>query len=151
MSNITLDDLIDRYETANFTVTTQMEARIKELIHEDITLDQFSTLRHIHKRGSCTSSELSDIFCVGKSSITAIITRLFDKNYIERIADSHDRRIVMLSLTDEGREIYKNAESKINSLISTFLIHFDEEEIKTFIHTYEKLAKLVSLEGREDK
>lgn len=149
-SDMHLDELIDRYEAANFTVTRNMEFMVKELIHDELTPDQYSTLRYIHRHGSCTSSEISGVFCVGKSSITAIINRLFEKNLISRESDPLDRRIIHLSLTDEGRKVYEISNEKIHKLTSDLLVYFDEKEIRTFIETYEKLAALVHIDERKN-
>lgn len=67
MDRASLKQLIDRYEAANFLVNRRLNAMIRELMPDDLTVDQFATLRYLHSKEMSTSSELADIFCVGKA------------------------------------------------------------------------------------
>ena len=89
-------------------------------------------------------SELADCFCVGKSSITAIVTRLFEKGYVKRIPDEKDRRVVYLTLTEEGLAISEQMEKVIQSWLGGVLSHFNDEEAELFISKYEKLARVLA-------
>lgn len=140
-----LGQIISRYEGAQFAVNRRLAALLRELMPEGITVDQYSTMRYLRLQEMSTSSELADIFCVGKSSITAIITRLFDKQLIERIPDDKDRRVTLLRLTDEGRKMTDRMELKIQQMIATLLGHFEEKEALCFIETFEKLADVMKL------
>ncbi|MDQ8734167.1 MarR family transcriptional regulator [Paenibacillus sp. LHD-38] len=140
MDRALLKDIIDRYEAANFLVNRRLNAMIRELMPDDLTVDQFSTLRYLRSREKSTSSELADIFCVGKSSITAIITRLFDKNLIQRLPDEKDRRVIYLALTQEGKQVCDRMEDKIQVLLAKYIDRFEEQEALTFIETFERLA-----------
>jgi DNA-binding MarR family transcriptional regulator len=143
MNKDRIKQLIDRYENADFTVNRRLNAMIRERLSDDLTLDQYATLRYIRKNGPQTSSELSDIFCVGKSSITAIITRLSDKRLIKRVPDQKDRRVTNLSLTPEGERVTDEIGDKIQELLAKYLGEFDDTEANVFIETYEKLASVL--------
>ncbi|MCA0756170.1 MarR family transcriptional regulator [Paenibacillus sp. N4] len=140
MERSLLKQIIDRYEAADFIIHRRLNAMIREMMPDQLTIDQFSTLRYLRLKEKCTSSELADIFCVGKSSITAIITRLFDKSLIQRFPDDRDRRVTYLSLTGEGVRMCEMMEEKIQELLAKYITQFDEPEALRFIETYEKLA-----------
>lgn len=145
-----LGSFISRYEEALFVVTRRLNAAIRERISEELTLEQYSVLRYLGKRGKATSSELADTFCVGKSSITAITTRLFDKQLIERLPDEKDRRVTYLGLTRFGSRLADEMEERIKDVLSQYLGHFAEQEAIQFIETFEKLAALLTdTESRE--
>jgi DNA-binding MarR family transcriptional regulator len=139
-----LQMIIERYEEVSFTVNRRLNALIRKEMADELTLDQYSTLRYIRKHGSCTSSELSDIFCVGKSSITAIITRLFDKQLIARMPDEKDRRVTYLTLTTEGEHMMDEMEKRIQETLARIMNHFDKQEAVQFIKTFEKLAVVLT-------
>src|SRR5690606_32372555 len=82
-----LSSIIRRYENALFLVNRRVTLMLRRAIGEEITGDQYSAMSYLRKHGRSTSSELAEAFCVGKSSITAIMTRLFDKQLIERQPD----------------------------------------------------------------
>lgn len=139
MNDILIQNLINRYVNVSFAVTKKAENLIKESIGDTITNDQHYTLRYIHKAGTCTSTELSEVFDVKKSAITAIVNRLTEKELIKRTRDENDRRVIYLTLSDTGKELFEKTEEKIHKLVESIITSFDEREIVSFIETYEKL------------
>ncbi|WP_042200736.1 MarR family winged helix-turn-helix transcriptional regulator [Paenibacillus camerounensis] len=138
---------INRYVDAYLIVTRQISARIKERIPEGVTNDQFLILRLIKAQRLCTATYLAEAVSVGKSSITAIINRLYEAGMIERTRDENDRRLVYLSLTQQGEEVYQLAEKQVQDVISPYLFHFEEEDIEKFITLFEKLAFIMQETG----
>ncbi|MGZ9583401.1 MarR family winged helix-turn-helix transcriptional regulator [Paenibacillus marinisediminis] len=135
---------IDRYIAAHFTVTKSISLIIEQLHPKDITSEQFQVLNILHERKSCTSTELAAVFLVGKSSITAIINRLVDRGLVLRTPNPHDRRQIDLSLTTAGLDLFQQVEAQLVDMISKWLVHFEQEEIESFISNYEKLAHIIS-------
>lgn len=136
-----LRSLIYRYEMANFTFERRLNARMRDILPEELTVEQFKTIRYLKHNGTSTSSELSEIFCVGRSSITAIVSRLSDKGLIERLPEEKDRRVINLALTEEGDRICGLMEEQVLVILTGMISHFDEKEAFSFVETYEKLAK----------
>jgi DNA-binding MarR family transcriptional regulator len=145
-----LKQAIDRFESSTFNINRIMNAMMRDLMPENLTNEQHSILRCVRERETCTSSELADFFCVGKSSITAIVTRLADKNLLERLPDEKDRRVIYLRLTPDGERLVEEMTAKIEELLSGIIVHFDEQEATAFLETYEKLARILiqTEEGR---
>ncbi|WP_066291171.1 MarR family winged helix-turn-helix transcriptional regulator [Bacillus sp. FJAT-29937] len=143
MSDNVIKDLIDKYIELSFSVQRKAECLVKEQIGSDLTNDQHYTLRYIRKVGSCTSSELAEKFYVQKSAITAIISRLWEKGLIQRTRDENDRRVVYLTLTDKGNELFTQTEERVYNLVESFITQFDQAEITQFMKTYEKLNQIL--------
>jgi len=137
---------IDRFEAVTFVVSRRLNALIRECIDDDLTLDQFLALRYIHNRGSCTASEMAETFCVNRSAITAITTRLADKRYMERVPDRRDRRVYSLRLTERGRDVYLSAAVRIHEQLAALIRQFPVEEIEQFLDSYERLADMIKRE-----
>lgn len=143
MSRDHILDAVNRYIDVSFSVTKKAEALITEQIGSDLTHDQHYILRYINRAESCTSTELADVFEVKKSAITAIISRLWEKGFIQRTRDENDRRVVYLTLTETGNEFFQKTEEKIQQLVEQFITRFEPTEIEQFIETYEKLNKII--------
>ncbi|MEQ7053316.1 MarR family winged helix-turn-helix transcriptional regulator [Paenibacillus alvei] len=139
--------VIERYIAAEFTVMKHLFNEIGEAIPNHLTIDQYQIMCVLHQRGQCTSTDLAAVFKVVKSSITAIINRLVDHGYVERTPAEEDRRVIELSLTQEGQKVYEQVDKQVQDIVSSYLIHFNETEVETFIGTYEKLARLMT-EGK---
>lgn len=144
MPNYTLESLVDRYIRTSFSVSKIEELLINEQIGSDLTRDQHYILRYIYQNNMCTTSELAHDFYVKKSAITAIITRLWKKGLIKRTRNPQDRRVIYLTLTEKGKEMYEKTEERIFSLVESFIKQFDPEEIKQFIQIYEKFNRILN-------
>lgn len=136
-------ELISRYEEVLFMVGKKVVSLIKAQIGDDLTTDQHLTMRYIKNFGPCTSSQLAEAFFVKKSAITAIITRLVDKGYVDRVHDREDRRVIYLSLTQAGYGVFAKSEEDIQKIVEKYLFQLDEDEIESFLKTYEKLARIL--------
>lgn len=143
--------IFGRYEAASFTVNKRFGSLVKEKIQEVLTNEQQMTLSYIKRFDSCTTTELAEAFCVNKSAITAIVTRLTEKGYIRRNRDQKDRRIVYLELTEEGEKVFQWADEKVFEVVSPYLKVFSEEEIETFLNLFEKLAAVSNEEAGGEK
>ncbi|WP_160719137.1 MarR family winged helix-turn-helix transcriptional regulator [Bacillus sp. USDA818B3_A] len=150
MSNPTIKELIDHYISLSFQVHKKGEALIKGQISDELTNDQHYILRYISQTRECTSSELADAFEVNKSAITAIVNRMADRGLIERTRDENDRRVVYLTLTEEGNSLYQSCQEKIEQLVMSIITQFDQAEIQNFIQTYEKLALTLDKKKQEE-
>ncbi len=139
LTRTNIKELVDRYLEVSFSVYTTAESLVREQIGSDLTNEQHYTLRYINKVGSCTSTELAEVFEVKKSAITAIINRLFEKGLIARTRDENDRRLVYLALTDKGKELFMKTEERVHKLVESIIGEFTETEIVQFLTTYEKL------------
>lgn len=151
MNLSTTESWIKRYIAADMMVSRRIHADTRDGIGVELTREQYQVMCLIHSNERCTSTILADILFVGKSSITAIVNRMVTRNWIERTRDEEDRRIVYLTLTDSGRRVYKQAENQLQSLVSSYLTHFDEGEVEHFITLYEKLARLMHEHGGDQE
>lgn len=143
MAETNIKDLVDRYIAVSQSVEKKAASLVREQIGSDLTNDQHFTLRYMNQVGTCTSSELSEVFDVQKSAITAIIQRLWEKGLIERTRDEKDRRVVYLTLTDKGKDLYSQCEKRIHNLVEGLITQFEHHEIKQFINTFEKLNQIL--------
>jgi DNA-binding MarR family transcriptional regulator len=135
--------LVNRYIAVSFSVHKIAENLVKCEIGADLTNEQQYTLRYIHQVGECTSTELAEVFDVKKSAITAMINRMWEKGLINRNRDENDRRMVYLTLSEKGNDLFAKTEQRVQKLVGSFITRFDEEEIEQFIKTYEKLDKVI--------
>ncbi len=66
-----------------------------------------AVLNAADERRNPSMSDIAEILRITGPSATAIIDRLVDKGALVRAEDKDDRRIVRLSITDEGRKVLK--------------------------------------------
>ncbi|AWI13528.1 MarR family transcriptional regulator [Caldifermentibacillus hisashii] len=143
MGNLSIHEIVERYIQLTHEVWKRGEALIRDEIGEVLTNDQHYLLRYIYRQKRCTPTELAAAFSVQKSAITAIINRLVEKNLIKRTQDVDDRRVIYLTLTDQGKILYEKTEAKIFKLVESIITKFDQQEIESFLKMYGKLAEIL--------
>jgi DNA-binding MarR family transcriptional regulator len=86
-----------------------------------------------------TMGELSTELGIPLSSATRIVDGLVSRNFIERIPDESDRRVIRVQMTTTGREIYQAAMEFNKQRIAHMLSKFTLEEQTQLLHLMNKL------------
>lgn len=109
-----LEQYIDTYNQIAHSISINMQSIQKEIFKgSSITPDQFNLMNVINISDTCTSSFLAKVLNVKKSTVTAIVNRLVDKNLIKRVFNEKDRRVNFLELTEQGQGILVEERQKI--------------------------------------
>ena len=88
---------------------------------------------------SPTMGELSTELGIPLSTATRIVDGLVSANFIERIPDESDRRVVRVQMTETGREIYQSAMDFNKQRIVHMLSKFTLEEQTQLLYLMNKL------------
>ena len=91
--------------------------------------------------GNITMGEFSNALSVPLSTATRIADLLVDRGFIQRLTDSEDRRVVRISLTNTGKELYKAIDKYTRQRLQQILSTLTYEE-KTILLTL--VSKLLS-------
>ncbi len=95
-----------------------------------------------------TMSELSEALSVPMSTATRVIYWLVESDYVERLPDPDDRRIVRIRLTEAGRELYTTINDFLRQRVEQILSRFTAEERETLVPLLRKVVDaLEELEG----
>jgi DNA-binding MarR family transcriptional regulator len=78
-----------------------------EIFRSGVTMSQCSTILAIGKKGPMTMNALSEWMSLATSTTTRIVDHLVRDGYIERSQDPRDRRVVRVSLTEEGQKLFQ--------------------------------------------
>jgi len=115
-----------------------------------ITLQQYLTLNILTKKSRCMITELSQALGVALSTMTELANRLVKRQFIKKIKDSKDRRIVWVNLTKKGVKIIQEINRKKQKHILTVLERLTERERQLLIDILERIsqvAKRIEAEG----
>lgn len=116
---------------------------MSDQVLDNLSLEQFSILRNLYNEELLRASELADALGVNKSAITVKLEKLEKKGLIYRERDKEDRRNVYLYLSEKGKKVYEEVETKIESFVSKYLNELDHEDLEAFINLYEKIVTII--------
>lgn len=96
-------------------------------------------------------SDLSKLVKASKPATSQMLTNLEEKNYIQRIADKKDRRVVYVTLTEEGKKELEESQSEFNLFVNTVFERLGQQDADEFIRIFNKLAKIMTDVNTEKK
>lgn len=105
-----------------------------------LTLSQFSVLEALYSKGDMTVGMVRDSILSSMGTISVIVSNLIKMNYIKRIYDEKDRRMCILSLTQEGRDIIEKVLPKNIAMIQGCMQVLDKEEQEQLLYLLKKLG-----------
>ncbi|KAF2957310.1 MarR family transcriptional regulator [Thermotoga sp. Ku-13t] len=120
-----------------FTVKVEGRLVLKEY---PITSAQFDLLQRLYFRGPMKMVDLSQSLGIAKSTLSGIVKRLENVGYVERKRGT-DKRVYMLSVTDEGRRIIENVIERRVEFIGRVLERIGEERSRELLRLLEVLRK----------
>lgn len=97
--------------------------------------------------GPMTMGELSKALDVPLSTATRIVDWLVKSGYAQRLPDPEDRRIVRVTLTDAGQEVYKAGNEFVRKRVEQLLRRFTPGECENLVLLLGKLVE--ALEEQE--
>lgn len=115
--------------------------QIKELLNDSITPTQFFLLKLIALQDTCKAADIAHILDISPSAATTILDRLYKSGWIEKKRSEKDRRIVWLTLTDNGKEILSKIEVKRIHLLEKQFEALREDELDTVCGVFKKLLR----------
>ena len=95
----------------------------------------FSLLRACLRMGECTATQLGEVVPTDPSRISRVVTKLVDLGLLRRRRLPDDRRMVMLTLTDEGNELTSQLCGRTQAYYAALMEGIAAEDLRTFAST----------------
>jgi len=115
-----------------------------------ITFQQYLALNILIKKGRYMVSDLSKSLGVALSTMTELVNRLVKKQFVKKIKDYKDRRIVWINLTEKGVKIIQEINRKKQKHILSVLERLTKKERQLLIDILVKIsqvARRIEIEG----
>ncbi len=116
-----------------------------------LTAPQSGVMRSINSRGPISSAELSRELCVTPSNITGIIDRLEKKGLVSRIRKEDDRRVVLITLTENGVALAERLPDPIETRLISALSDLKPVKVRELRDALGTVLHLVDAEHFEDE
>jgi DNA-binding MarR family transcriptional regulator len=141
------DELLD--ELTTWQPRERMSA-FKAWLRGSLSLIHLHVLTVLEAEGSLPMSHLAESLDVSVASAMGIVTRMEERGLVERKHDEADRRIVMVSLTDAGRNVFREMEQVRRFGLRKLLGQLSEEELAGFLTGLRAMKKARAAFGNED-
>ncbi len=109
----------------------------------NITYPQYLVLLVLWEKELQTVSELTEVLFLESNTLTPLLKRMEEKKLVERKRSAEDERKVMISLTEQGKELKKDAECIPSMIINEFNSEdMSMDEVVAFRSTLSKMLNM---------
>jgi DNA-binding MarR family transcriptional regulator len=130
----------------------KLELQIRDGIDNNVGSEPLpnTVLELVYRISSCihllenpTMGELSNALSLPFSTATRMVDYLVDRGYIHRLADTTDRRVVRVALTNEGEEIHRFIENCSAERVQQMLRCLTDDERSTLFALINKISSSI--------
>jgi DNA-binding MarR family transcriptional regulator len=132
-----LISLITRY------IAEQESDALKSPDFTELSMKQIVYMETIAALGHPSYGDLARQFGISKPSVTAIVDKLIQKGYLERVQSDADRRVFHVHLTEKGSQLsaaHNAVHAKIARQMSEAL---SDAEFSQFAHLLQKISRSI--------
>lgn len=116
-----------------------------------LTGPQLAILQQAALAGSVTASCLAKSAYVGQPTISGILNRLEKQGLIERIRSETDRRQVMISVTEAGKQLLSNQPSLLKDVFRTRLAALESWEQQMILTGLQRIVWMMEETQPDDE
>lgn len=96
----------------------------------NITTSQWAVLKLLHSKKQLTQTEVSKELLSDKATAGDVISRLCEKNYLEKLSDKNDKRIFVVRLTPSAEKLITELEGMATVVSKKALEGLTDNEIQ---------------------
>lgn len=131
-------------------ITQAIDLHSKHLLKiAGITSPQLVILQELVDSISLTTSELAKAISLTQGTVTTIIVRLEKNNLVSRRRSGKDKRRIHISITDEGKQLLKNAPSPLQEQFANSYYALEEWEQLMILSSINRIVSMMSAEKIE--
>lgn len=105
-----------------------------------LSFSQFMVLEALFSKGDLSIGQVRDMILSSVGTISLVVKNLEKMGYVKRKPDENDKRISILSLTDEGRSVIEKIIPENETMIYDYMKDLSEEETATLLSLLKKLG-----------
>jgi DNA-binding MarR family transcriptional regulator len=136
---MTLNYNLDQQIGYQLRLATQRHLEIFGAILPDITPTQFSVLVRLHERGELSQNHLGREVAMDTATVKGVVSRLKAKQWVDIRQSLTDRRKLIVSLTEGGREYVEKTVQMATSVTAKTTANLDAKEAQRLLQLLKKI------------
>ena len=107
-----------------------------------LTEQQWRVIRALVEHGELESKQLADLCCILSPSLTGIISRLEQQDYINRRRSPEDQRRVLISLTNKAKQMFDSVSPSLEARYQEITKQFSKENMQELEKLLDQLCQI---------
>jgi MarR family transcriptional regulator, 2-MHQ and catechol-resistance regulon repressor len=112
-----------------------------EMTKNNLSITEFSVLEVLYQKGKQTIQHIGNSILVSSGSMTYVIDRLEQKGLLHRSDCPDDRRVIHVTLTDDGNKLMEKIMPKHQEWVDNIFSSLNTDESDTFVKLLKKVSK----------
>ena len=116
------------------------EKAVKNASYKNLTINDMHVIEAIGTGAPRNMSSVAKTLSVTTGTLTIAINSLVKKEYVDRKRSGEDRRVVLVSLTEAGKQAYEQHKHFHEELIASILEQLNPEESKVLVTVLSRMT-----------
>ena len=114
------------------TADALMTNVVNVLRQENLTFPQYNILRILRGAGNdgLPVGEIGERMITREPDVTRLLDRLENRNLVARCRETKDRRVVTARISNEGLELLRDLDDKVETMEKSLLEHLSDEKLQ---------------------
>jgi len=126
--------------------------RCNEILRSSgVARKQWEVMKEVDRNGSVTQRDLQKALGVESGTVTGIVEALVKKGFVNRQEHAKDRRVNMLSLTDDGSNLSMFADDPFTLVPEQMMKGVSADHEKIFVQVMAQMLANIGSRGSETK
>lgn len=117
------------------------EKAMKNTEFANLSITEIHTIEAIGTEGNRTMGEIAHDLRITVGTLTTAINRLIKKGYAERKRIEEDRRVVLVSLTEKGKDVFDEHSVFHKEMIEAILENFEDGDLEVLTKALGKATR----------
>ncbi|MEH7748843.1 MarR family transcriptional regulator [Neobacillus drentensis] len=127
-----------------FLILMQTSKAIHDRIKEEMAknklgITEFSVLEVLYQKGKQTIQQIGKSILISSGSMTYVIDKLEQRRLLSRHACPDDRRVIHVTLTEDGNELMNEIMPKYHEFINQMFDSLDSNEAEALVQLLKKV------------
>ncbi len=138
-TQLPVDKQVETYHRLQRISGVLEHAVARSFASQGLTSSQFNTLRLLAEQGPLAQRDIADQLLKTGGNVTLVVDNLSARSLVERNRDTVDRRVIYVSLTEQGRKVFHELCPAHIKLVHAAIGVLSESELNTLIKILEVL------------
>lgn len=144
MEDKDLDLVIDNILYILPLINKKLIRPIFQMVKKEIPPYHFQILNFLLEQETATVSEISSILCVSRPNTTPLIDKLYQEGLVHRTPNPKDRRIIDISITENGRRVAIDNFELFRDKLKTKISSLEKNDIDSFFNSLENIKVILN-------
>jgi DNA-binding MarR family transcriptional regulator len=128
-------------------IMIRLEALSRVNDHDGASYEQYRTAAIVHGAGTISVGKLGCLLRSAQSTTSEMVSRMTRARLLSKLRNTHDGRVVMVELTDQGRQLVRRRSKKVREAYQALFGKFNPAEQEAFAAALRQLNAILTKAG----